>query len=295
MDKFYFVRYVISFLGIVFGVFGIIALIKTNTLRNSRFKNLVFLLSISDIVLGVLFIIHSVVANLYTNTNGYMYVCMILKHVIGGTCAVSDFQVLMICMERLNSTFTTDVKCIKKLTSTVTVGIAFVSFQVYALICFSIMAYKGPFPCDIWYFINTLFVATNDIPRLFVIFAIVCLYVIVIIRLLQQHYRISSSIAQPTNCIRQRLRRNMVTLGMIIVVTILSILPREIVVLYSYFGKRVDFVLMVLISISTCLIPVLNPLIYVLRFKEVCNLLKCKCNPNAVVTINVLPVPNDPV
>ena len=131
MDKFSFAYCVISFLCIVFGVFAILALIKTNTLRKSRFKSLVFLLSISDIAIGVLIIIHAVVANLYTNTNGYMYGCMILKHLISGTYGFSDFQVLVICMERLNSTFTTDVKFIRKLTCNVTVGIAFVSSQVY--------------------------------------------------------------------------------------------------------------------------------------------------------------------
>lgn len=297
MDKFYFVYCVISFLCIVFGVFAIIALIKTNTLRKSRFKSLVFLLSISDIAIGVLIIIHAVVANLNTNTNGYMYGCMILKHLLSGTYGFSDFQVLVICMERLNSTFTTDVKFIRKLTCNVTVGIAFVSSQVYSLICFSIMLYIRPYPCDIWYLTNTIFVATNDIPHVFLMCASVGLYIAVIIRLLQQHYQISSSIAgyRPNNCIRKRLRRNMATLGMIVMVTILSILPREIVVLYSSFGKRVEFVSMAVSSGLILLIPVVNPLIYVLRFKEVRNLLMCRCNPNAVVTINVLPVPHDPV
>lgn len=264
-------------------------------LRKSRFHFLVLFLSISDSCIALQFIIHSVINYINTGTDGYLYGCMILKHSIGGTIGFSEIQTLLICFERLHATFNREVKTLKKITSNASVVISFLLCQLYTFIPLIIEVSYGPQPCTVAYTTRRLYVLTLDVPLLFSAVTIVFVYSIVICRIKRRKILVvnsmtSAEIIKKKNAM-MRMKVNIITIGIIITVTFISVFPREIIAIYCTFSEQTEFVLnLVLVgNYLTLLNPLIDPIIYIARFKEVRDMVRCKRFVTPATTIQVLP------
>jgi hypothetical protein len=85
---------------------SILILVTTTKLTKSRFKTLVVFLSLSDAATGAEFLTHVVLNSFNYGQDSILYACLVLKHLIAGTVAFSLYQTLLICLDRLNATFT---------------------------------------------------------------------------------------------------------------------------------------------------------------------------------------------
>ena len=289
--------FLICSFALVINVCSIVVLYKTKTLNKTRFYFLVLLLSISDSTISIHYILHTVFNYMDDGSDTYLYGCMIFKQAIGGTFGFSIFQILMICLERLHATFTSEIKILRKLTSNTTVGLAFFMFPIFNIIPLIIEMQNGPHPCVVDYSARPLYVISVDCPVILCLCLIISIYFVVIVRIVKKQRKVldntfAISIAQQNTL--KRMKRNAVTLGIIILVTSISFFPREMIAIWvSLTGKTEGKLhLMILGNHLTLINPLIDPIIYILRFKQIRDLLLCACKSRTapVTLINVRPI-----
>lgn len=288
------INYAVCIFCVLINLGSIFILMISNRLKKSRFHALVLFLSISDLCIAFLIIVLLSLQSINSGEPVTLYGCMILKHLAGGMLGFSLIQILLICFERLQATFTTKLTAIKKLTSKTAVSVYFVVCQLYTLIPLSYEVINGPrqYGCSVFYTLNKLYVITLDIPLLGTMCAILVLYIIIIYRItiqknrfLRQHFGSNS-----TNQTRKRkeelnrMKLNMTTLGMIIALTSVSIVPREIVAICSLFQEIPESELIKITHSLLLLNPLFDPLIYVLRIPEVKNKITAICSKQSMVS-----------
>ena len=282
-------------LAVLINICAISILYKTKKINRSRFYFLTLLLSISDATVAVYYLLHTIINYLNTGSDAFLYGCILLKHVIGGAFGFSLFQTVMICLERLQATFVTKKKILRKLTSNKTVGMMFVVFQIYTFAPFIVAVVNGPEPCTVDYTKRSLYVLTIDIPILLCLCFVVCLYTVVILRVMKKQRSVGqvldTSKTHQTSQSLRKLKRNMVTLGILVGITSVTFVPREIIAFYASSVEAPGKLLMQLLLISNYLPlinPLIDPLVYVLRFQEISRLFRCPCDSNSVIPINVI-------
>lgn len=274
-----------------------IGILRSNSkLKKSRFHTLVLYLSISDCFIAVQYIFHTLFNYLDEGAAVTLYGCMVFKHSLGGTIGFSEWQTLMICLERLQATFPHGKPLLKKLTSNRSVGISFVVCQLYTFLPLIYEMTQGPQPCHVSYTTKLTYVISLDVPLLSYYFMIVVLYIIVIWRIAQRNKRWTAE-ENSTNFARtkrridamKRMKMNMLTLGIIITVTSLAILPRELSAIVSIFVDHNELLLQFVLigNYATLLNSLIDPLIYVIRIKEVRDKVTCSARRNRVVPINI--------
>lgn len=273
---------------IILNVCSFVILGTTKKLQKSRFKSLVIFLSVSDFVTGTEFLTHVL---LDVNNDGQinlLYGCMILKHLIAGTITFSLYQTMLICLERLNATFKQRSNLILKMTTKKAILISFVTIHGYTFIHLGYRLQEGVTPCHVADTAVLSFVLILDIPIMLLLLAIVMLYALVIFRLFSHSKKIFDMVETATVQMKNSkrlMRRNINTLGSVIIVTMIANLPRTILAFYSlYSGPTVKTLTWLKISNHLLLLNLIfDPIINVLRIREYRDRIIC-CKKTSLVS-----------
>ena len=281
---------------------SILILVTTTKLTKSRFKTLVVFLSLSDAATGAEFLTHVVLNSFNYGQDSILYACLVLKHLIAGTVAFSLYQTLLICLDRLNATFTVKSRFLRILTTTKAVMASFTVIHLYTIIHLGYDLTEGPNICNVFTTAKLSFVLVLDIPVFVIIALITIVYSVIIMRIVQHHNKIFNqndmtaiTIMNNRNTSSVRsMRRNVLTLGAIILITLAANVPRCVTASYIlYSGLHVRTSISLKISNHFLLLnPVLDPVIHVLRIREYRDRLKfvCRCynkanNNTEVITL----------
>ena len=262
-------------------------------LRKSRFFTLVLYLSISDSFVALEYIYLAILRTFNWEGDGYLYQCMFVKQLLGGTVVSSLFQTAIIGIDRLNASFVPRKEILISLTSDRVVFISSFLLHLLSIIRFTTELRYEPYPCDVMYTLTPLIIYTLDVSAITLVLIIVIMYWTTTYRVIfqmktynEQLQTTESSFSGLEN--RKKLRRNMITFGCIITLTLVSILPRSLVAFYIYiYGVTEKTRAFIMIANSTLLIlnPLLDPIIYILRIRKFRNIIKaaiCICRPAAV-------------
>jgi len=277
---------------------SILILVTTTKLTKSRFKTLVVFLSLSDAATGIEFLTHVIISSFNHGQDSILYACLVLKHLIAGTVTFSLYQTLLICLDRLNATFTVKSLFLNNLTKKKAVVVSFTVIHLYTIIHLGYVLTEGPNLCNVSTTAKLSFVLVLDIPVFVIIVLIIIVYSVIIVRIVQRHNRIFSQRDKAAITIINRntsvrtMRRNVLTLGAIILITLAANVPRCVTASYIlYSGLHVRTSISLKISNHFLLLnPVLDPVIHVLRIREYRDRLKsvCRCYNQANNNIGVI-------
>ncbi|CAG2196253.1 unnamed protein product [Mytilus edulis] len=203
---------------------------------------------------------------------------MAVNHIVAGTVLASQFHTLMICLERLSSTFINKPTILHIVTSNVSVVLCFVLINGFALLRFGLDTLNGTFPCDQRYTATPSFLYSHDIPALTILILVVLCYGVIMYRMMKQRKTIGVQPVQNVSIsvdIRSknniRMYKNVITLGAIIGLTLIATLPRSIAVFYSYsVGGSESALNFVWIAnhVFVLLNPLFDPLIYAFTVRQ---------------------------
>ena len=280
----------------------LVVLAQEKKLKEKRFSTLTIFVSISDAATGLLTAVITFHSILYSLTgNGFAPFCVITSSLIVTTILFSLPQTLWICVERLIATFpTVRNPCLN-------VSVVFATIVIFILCgCVS-------FPANIAY--GNIWSESCSVPSVYgknqiailkiyqpiyliIVVCIVATYIGVICPLYkswkrihptvgaqlatdgnsQSEYGTTSAQYQRTQSGMQRIRKMTITLGLLIMVMLLSVMPRIIlglVIIAHPFNMRVHTAF----SISDLYLfinPLFDPIIYALRMRSFSQHLKCR-------------------
>lgn len=277
---------VCSFVCCVFNIFSLIILLRTIDLRKKQFYCLALYLSISDAVIGFETISFYFI-NQYTEFTQLPLIitCTILKAFIAGTMIFSLVQVLMICFERLNATLQISNVNLKRITSNKAVGISFIITHLYTFTVPVVEFLQNGNPCDIKSTLLRFLIF--DFSVIILTVAIVTIYFLIIVRIVMQNKKMQAFVeplASKNNSEQdikestKRRKKNIITLGFIIIIALTSTMPRFVTSgIALYLGNTAAITKSLEISNHFMLInPLMDPVIYILRIKEYRQRLRCK-------------------
>lgn len=291
----FFYALILSLIALTINLLAVGFLLRSKNLKKSRFNTLVLYLSISDCCLLVQIILHTFFEHVFEDTAAGLYGCMGMKHSIGGTVCFTEWQMAMICMERLQATFQHEIPILKKLTSARSLGISFVASQLYSFVPLAYEISQGPQPCHASYTLRPSLKYSIDIPLFCTYWALVTLYGVIIYRMVKIIRKWTTELETGHTLTRNRLnnikrmKMNMVTLGIILAVTTLAVLPREICAIVSTFVAHNEF-LQKFIQFGNYVLllnPLIDPFIYVLRIEEVRKKVSCCSKTTRVEPIHI--------
>ncbi|CAC5386558.1 TAAR [Mytilus coruscus] len=234
----------------------------------SKFKTLVLCLSISDITL-VLEVLSFIITSYTDNGKDTVeYSCAALKHVMAGTFIFSLYQCFVICLERLNATFATNKGYLHVITSLRGVCTCFVLIQVVMALHLVNDITRGHKPCTTPSISVPSFVLVVDLPVLLLCIAIVGVYIVIIFRIVRQQ-SINQTLGLGNARSADVMKKSAITLGIIIAVSLVGIMPRPLLAVVSMFtGKTFTSFWMTLSNVLLLLNPLVDPIIYVFCVKE---------------------------
>lgn len=291
MESQFVYAFLIGFFSLILNLIAIGFLFGSKILRQSRFRTLVLCLSISDCSIVVQYVILSIFQNFDKGTDITIYGCMIMKHSLVGTLCFSAWQTTMICLEVLKATYQCDVKILKRLTSNRSIGVSFIVCQLYTTVPLIYEITQGMNACDVTYTLRLSFILSMDVPLFCYYMALVFLYGVVVVRMVKLIKLLSTDTSMDRkkwNVIK-RMKMNMITLGVIIAVTSLAVLPREIMSVVSMFMEDDEHMtLYALIGNGALLLnPLLDPVIYVLCIKVIRRKVTSCCRRKRVVPLEI--------
>ncbi|CAG2213583.1 unnamed protein product [Mytilus edulis] len=200
----------------------------------SKFKTLVLCLSISDIIVVLEFLSFVIIRYTDNGKDTVEYSCAALKHVMAGTFIFSLYQCFMICLERLNATFATNKRTLHVLTSRRGVCTGSVLIQVVTAVHLVDDITRGHKPCTTPSISEPSFVLVFDLPVLLLCVVIVGVYVVIIFRIIRQQ-SINQNLGLGNTRSADAMKKSTITLGIIIAVSLVGIMPRVLLAVVSMF------------------------------------------------------------
>lgn len=237
-------------LGLCFILFGVhimaaVALVKSKKLQKTRFYRLAFFLIVSDACLMVEYAWYVIIFNNndFYSDGVHQDQCLVLIHTIPAAIQSSLLMTILMCLQRLNATFRTPKLMLKILTNDFAIGFGFLLPHIYFLVRgvleFSNNIQRLDFPCGAKYSTQKRYLLYGDIPNALYVAMIALCYLGVILRIVRDRRQVNVT-ANLSDLQRQqrkkaamRMRYNMITLGCIIIVTAVSILPRTLYGIYA--------------------------------------------------------------
>ncbi|CAC5377470.1 unnamed protein product [Mytilus coruscus] len=215
----------------------------------------------------------------------FQYQCMLIKNLACGTFMWSLIQTLLICLERLNATFTIKKGLLVHLTSNKCALLCFILCHSIALLRVGKETIDGPVPCEPKNSAIPLILFSHEIPCVGVVVSIISCYIVVVFRMTHSHKNVQTSGVTASQSGKKRadtirMRKNVVTLGLIIALVLVVVLLRGIAVFLFYMGngpKINDTLFIIFNNVFIVLNPLLDPVIYILRIKKYRDHLRCKC------------------
>ncbi|VDI47568.1 Hypothetical predicted protein [Mytilus galloprovincialis] len=285
----------------LFGVhiFAAVALAKTGQLAKKRFFRLAYFLIISDACMVIEYAWHTILMN--TNdfyTDGpHQDQCLVLMHLLPASILSSLFMTLLMCLQRLNATYSAPKRILTILTSNIAIILGFLFSHVYFLsrcvLEFIRKVQRVQFPCAPNYNTQKRFLLFADTPNASFATFIACSYLVLILRIFRKRKPMNGTKSLSELQIQQerkaalRIRYNMITLSCIIIVTAISILPRTSYGLYINFNGTIDDDIVRALNNLLLLNPLVDPIIYIFRIKEVrCQLIR-RCRSNKTTPLGL--------
>ncbi|CAC5388226.1 unnamed protein product [Mytilus coruscus] len=162
--------------------------------------------------------------------------------------------------------------------------LCFILSHFIALLRFGIQTIDGPKPCGSQNTVSPGFLFSNDIPCLVIVTLIITSYGVAVYRMINSNkiLPLNATLSAKKKADAIRMRKNVVTLGLIMALALVVVLMRCIVVtlLYLNKGNGSDINLTVFKIFNNAFIllnPLLDPVIYILRIKKYRDHLRCKC------------------
>ncbi|CAG2244670.1 unnamed protein product [Mytilus edulis] len=201
-------------------------------------------------------------------------------------------QTLLICLERLNATFTMKKRLLVHLTSNKCVVLCFILSHFIAVLMFGVETIGGPVPPDPKNTATPLIVFSFDIPFVFITVSIISVYGVVVYRITHAQRNVQTSELSAIQFAKKTrdtliMRKRVITLGVIIALVLLAFLLRSAAVLYFYTVNEYeidDTVFIICNNVFILLNPLLDPVIYILRIKKYRDHLRCKYIKNNSVS-----------
>ena len=176
---------------------------------------------------------------------------------------------------------------LKVLTNDFAIGLGFLFPHIYFLFrgvlefCGSIQ--RVEFPCGTKYSTQKHFLLFVDVPNALFVAMIAFCYLGVILRIIRNRRQVNVNgnltdlqVQQKTKA-TLRMRNSMITLGCIIIVTTVSILPRTLYGLYANIANTINEEIVKATNNLLLLNPLVDPFIYIFSIEEVRHQLICKC------------------
>lgn len=232
----------LAMLAVVLNVLSFIILLRSTTLRKKRFYCLALYLSISNAVIGLEFLMFIIVEAYLKSALAvitYTSLCTIVKVLCAGTVLFSIYQKLTICLERFNATLQISNRVLKQLTSGKAITLVFVVAHIYPSMAPITEHIRNENTCVV--LSSTVRILAFEIPAMLLTILTVGFYSLTIARVIRRHNKNQIAIAPTSSCSQsqqgpqgqsghgkestKRMKRNVFTLGFIIVLGLVSILP----------------------------------------------------------------------
>ncbi|CAC5414244.1 unnamed protein product [Mytilus coruscus] len=192
----------------------------------------------------------------------------------------------------MNATFTIKNGLLAHLTSNKCVVLCLILSHCIALLMFGVETIDGPVPPDPKNTVTPLIVCSFDILNLCITVSIISVYGVVVYRITHSHRNVQTSGLTASQSAKKRrdtrrMRKKVVTLGVIISLVSVAFLLRSFAVLYFYTVNEYeidDTVFIICNNVFLLLNPLLDPVIYILRIKKYRDHLRCKCLKNNSVS-----------
>ncbi|VDI47569.1 Hypothetical predicted protein [Mytilus galloprovincialis] len=280
-------------------VFAAVALAKTRQLTKNKFFRLAFFLILNDAFMMIEYAWHTILMN--TNdfyTDGpHQDQCLVLLHLIPASILSSLWMTFSMCLQRINATMVVSKRVLNILTSTIAIGLGFLFTHVYFLsrcvLEFIQKVQRVQFPCAPNYNTQKRFLMFMDTPNALFVTCIACSYLVLILRIFRKRKPINGTKNLSELQIQRerkaalRTRHNMITLSCIIIITAVSILPRTCYGLYVNFTGTIDDDIVRATNNLLLLNPLVDPIIYIFRIKEVRCQLICRCRSNKTTPLGL--------
>lgn len=251
-----------------------VVLFRSHTLRNSRFHFLTLCLSIGDFLTMILTFILLVNSSLEEFRLHVKHLCRILSLLVYCSILFSLCQTLLICVERYLATSVTNNIRRNVLAQKKYIILMFVLCVIYTNVLFGLSSFSLQSGC-IGNEYNYLYMIFSEVPLILLFIVITVIYITTAVRIKQMITRVSfinndiSSLQLSRRIIR--LKMNLLTLGLVLLILAISVVPRVTVTLLGQSSSGN-------IGNATLVIPpIFNPIIYCIRFVEVRNMLKPNC------------------
>lgn len=263
-------------------VWSLLILWKKKQLKKNNFLRLVISLSVSDTCFAVEYIYNLINTSFIDNsTLLFQYQRLILSNLIGGTFVFSLFQTFQICMERLNATFFPKKEYLTLLTSKTSSVVCFILCHFIALLRINIQFFFSFPPSDGHsYTTSLLYYVTVDVPGIILLTLINICFISTVVRIRRQNLKIGQ-IANTNDQIvkikdrNNEVNRNIKTVIILICLTMVGIVPREIclLVIHSSDKNQIEHLrkVLVFLNILTVVNPVCDPILFFFRFQTIRN------------------------
>lgn len=252
----------VVFLIALLNVVCIIVLVKTPQLQKSRFHYLTLCRSIGDFLSMILLVAMLINASLEVFRWHVPYLCKIISSSVYCFILFSLFQTLLICIERYMAVIqSTNQSLRKKLTQKKILPIFLIISLAYKAAINSIYFSESCTDHQ-----NITYVMANQLPILLIFIVIIYLYTVTIVHLRRMLSKVAigdQTMSETQHLHRlKRLKLNIFTLGLLISVLTVSILPKYIIVFAMPAAANTIGNIFFIFS------PLGNPIIYFLRFTE---------------------------
>lgn len=296
MDGTLFAAVVFGFCSFLFHIWSLTVLCRFNNIRKNRFLCLVLNLSLSDAAASAEIIVFAILLSLGINE-------CVFYHIVTGTLTFSLFQTFQICLYQLNATFVRKKRILQILTSKISSILGFVFTHVLTLAVYFVNVTFTSHTLEPDCTINLIFYYSIDIPIVALLFSIsfiTCVNIVRIKRRIENNQEhMTEREKQKASKKRARIRQNMVTLSMVIMVTLIAYTPVEVYVLLYQIGFLVvsDETIMdyATVTVLVLLNPLLDPVIYLIRMKIVRDKLRKICLGKCPATVSenqITPIDN---
>lgn len=277
MEPSFFIFPTLAFACVVLNICSLVILYRTSCLRTRRFNCLVLYLSISNTLIG-LQALGSAVNYIFVAVGDIaaLYSCGVFGILLRATTLFSLYQVLLICIERLNATFTPSKRALTVLTTDRSVLVGFVLIHCYPVTIWVYDILHDQPRCEV---VPTLRLFLSlDLPIVMTMSAFGLIYFIAIRRLMlhlrsQKH----TEITERKKIKMEKMKRNVVTLGLIVALNISIVLPRFFAVVTTLSSEPTEDMSRILLICTNLLIlnPLLDPVIYLFRIRTFRHRLFC--------------------
>lgn len=281
MDAIHFIFPIISFACVVLNICSLVILYRTLNLQKRRFNCLVLYLSISNTLIGLQALGSAVNYGFVSQGNTTArYTCGIFGIFLRATALFSMYQVFLICVERLNATYTSVKKLMTVLTSDRSVVVGFFLIHCYPVTIWVYNIFQSPPRCVV--IPTPLLFVSMDLPVILTMISIGVLYALVIRRLVIQNKTFITTNIPPSQAENRRskmatMKRYVITLGIIVALNIAIVLPRFSAVVTTLVTGNAEGNSQMLLICTNLLIlnPLLDPVIYLLRIRTFRQRLLC--------------------